>query len=120
MVTKLQRATACLALVLIAAAASAAGAAPSAQGTVNINTADAATLALLPRIGPAVAERVVAHREQNGPFKTIEDLMLVKGIGERTFELLRPYVVLDGKTTLADKVSVPRAPKNEPAKTGER
>lgn len=71
---------------------------------VNVNTADAAQLALLPRVGPSVAERIVAFRKENGPFKAPEDLMLVQGIGERTFQLLKPYVAVSGETTLKEKV----------------
>jgi competence protein ComEA len=92
------------ALVLAAAA----GAAAEPQGTVNINSAGAEQLSLLPRVGSVVAQRIIDFREQNGNFKTAEDLMLVKGIGEKTFELIRPYVSLSGETTLAEKVSPPR------------
>lgn len=83
--------------------------------TVNVNTATAEQLQLLPRIGPAVAQRIVEHREKNGAFKILEDLMLVRGIGEATFEQLKPYVALSGATTLAEKVQVPRQAKSAPA-----
>jgi competence protein ComEA len=56
-------------------------------GPVDLNTADAATLAReLKGIGPARAEAIVAWREANGPFKAPEDLVLVQGIGERVLE----------------------------------
>lgn len=56
-------------------------------GPVDINTADAATLAReLKGIGPARAEAIVAWREAHGPFKAPEDLVLVQGIGERVLE----------------------------------
>jgi competence protein ComEA len=56
-------------------------------GTVDINTADAATLAKeLKGIGPSRAEAIVAWREANGPFKSPEDIVLVQGIGERVLE----------------------------------
>ncbi len=71
---------------------------------VNVNNANASQLALLPRVGPSVAERIVDYRKQNGPFKKPEDLMLVQGIGEKTFQLLKPYVAVSGETTLKDKV----------------
>ena len=58
----------------------------------------------LPRVGPAVAQRIVDFREQNGSFKAVEDLMLVRGIGEKTFERLAPYITLSGETTLSEKV----------------
>ena len=77
-------------------------------GQVNINAAGIEELSLLPRVGPTVAQRIVAFREANGRFKAAADLMLVKGIGEKTFVLIAPYVQLDGETTLTEKVSVPR------------
>lgn len=86
------------------AAAPAAVAAP--EGAVNINTADVEQLALLPRVGQTVAQRIVDFRQANDRFKTLEELMLVPGIGEKTFELLKPYVTLTGETTLTEKVSV--------------
>ena len=81
-----------------------AAAAAAAEGKVNINKAGVEELALLPRVGPAVAQRIVDFREENGDFKSAEDLMLVRGIGEKTFERLAPYVALSGETTLNEKV----------------
>jgi competence protein ComEA len=92
-------------------------AADAAAKVVNINSASAAELARLPRVGPSVAARILEYREKNGNFKKAEDLMLVRGIGEKTFELIQPYVALSGSTTLTDKVASPRAKKSEtPAK----
>lgn len=78
--------------------------AAAASGVVNVNTADASQLALLPRVGPSIASRIVEFRDENGPFEAKEDLMLVRGIGERTFQLLEPFVVIEGETTLTVKV----------------
>ena len=92
--------------------------AADAKKVVNINNADAAQLALLPRVGPSVAGRIVDYRKQNGGFKKTEDLMLVQGIGEKTFELIKPYVATAGETTLREKVkgsrsaSSPSSPKS--------
>lgn len=89
-------------------------AAPAFAGegkAVNVNTASVAELQLLPRIGPAVAARIVEQREKNGPFKALDDLLLVRGIGEATYEQLKPYLALSGPTTLAEKVKLPRSPK---------
>jgi competence protein ComEA len=55
--------------------------APADDGKVNINTADAATLALLPGIGPSLAQRIIDYRQANGPFARIEDIVNVSGIG---------------------------------------
>ena len=56
-------------------------------GPVNINTADAATLdAELNGVGPVTAERIVAYREANGPFANADEIVLVKGVGQRTLE----------------------------------
>ena len=96
-----------LAMAEGAAQAQAAGGA----GVVNINTADATQLALLPRIGPKAAERIIEYRTQHGPFKKTADLMQVKGIGAKTFELLSPYITVEGKTTLTTSISAPRKPR---------
>lgn len=86
--------------------------AAEAKRVVNINSAEVSQLTLLPRIGPAVAQRIVEFRKQNGAFKSPEDLMLVRGIGEKTFQLIKPYVAVSGETTLKEKVKAAKqAPK---------
>lgn len=80
----------------------------AAEGVVNINTADAAALSLLPGVGPSTAGRILEYRTENGKFESTADLMLVRGIGERSFERMRPYVAIEGDTTLTEKVRVPR------------
>jgi competence protein ComEA len=79
-------------------------AAAETEGRVNVNTASLEELTYLPRVGSVVAQRILDFREANGRFKEPEDLMLVQGIGERTFELIKPYVAIDGETTLSEKV----------------
>lgn len=59
---------------------------------VDVNTATGAALARLPQIGPALAERIVAFRDANGPFRDADDLAGVPGIGPKTVEALREYV----------------------------
>lgn len=59
---------------------------------INLNTASAAELELLPGVGPAMAQRIIDHRTAHGPFKRVEDLDEVKGIGPRTLEKLRDLV----------------------------
>ena len=56
---------------------------------VNINTANDDELRTLDGVGPATAEKIINHREKNGRFKSIEDIMDVSGIGEKTFERLK-------------------------------
>ena len=96
-------------LLLVVLTLSVAGSlAAEASGVVNINTADSEQLSLLPRVGPTVAQRIVDFRQENGRFQTLEDLMLVRGIGEKTFELIKPHITLEGQTSLKDKVRPPR------------
>lgn len=61
---------------------------------VNINAATAAELETLPRIGPAMAERIIEYREANGPFATIADIQDVPGIGVATFEGLKDLIIV--------------------------
>lgn len=80
-------------------------------GVVNINTADATQLALLPRIGVKAAQQIIDYRTAHGPFHKTTDLMQVKGFGQKRFDKLNPYLVVEGKTTLTAKVSSPRKPR---------
>ncbi len=66
----------------------------ASSGKVHLNTADAAQLQMLPGVGPVLAARIVAYREQHGPFRTVEDLLDVPGIGEGKLAALRPDVVV--------------------------
>ena len=117
----------CLALLFylgagaLAFAENAEPAAPAKK--VNINTASSTELTYLPRIGAKVAERILARRKEK-PFSRPEDLMEVKGIGEKLFVTLKPYVSVSGPTTLNAKIrlfsssrrsSSPSAAKEKPA-----
>jgi len=110
-----------IALLCIPAAVQAQAQAPARQEAapkeatkkVNINNADSSQLSMLPRVGPSVADRIVDFRKDNGPFKKPEDLMLVQGIGEKTFQLIKPYVATTGETTLKEKVSSSRSAKGK-------
>lgn len=63
---------------------------------IDINSADAETLALLPGIGDTLAARIVRYREENGAFKKISDIMSVDGIGQATFDKIKDYITAEG------------------------
>jgi competence protein ComEA len=72
-------------------------AAAALAGPVNVNSADATTLAReLDGIGPAKAQAIVEYRQQNGPFRSADDLLQVDGIGDRVLELNRANIRLNG------------------------
>ena len=66
----------------------------TATAPVNLNTASATQLEALPGIGKAMAERIVEYRQKNGAFKKAEDLMNVRGIGEKNFLKLKPLITV--------------------------
>ncbi|MHB8070697.1 MAG: ComEA family DNA-binding protein [Candidatus Cryosericum sp.] len=76
---------------------------PSASGTalerVNLNKATTAQLDALPGVGPALAERIVAFREQQGPFSSVEDLKKVQGAKKALVTSLKEYLFVDRKGT---------------------
>ena len=61
---------------------------------INLNSATESELQTLPGIGPSKAMAILEYRETNGSFKTIEDLMEISGIGEKTFEKLKEYITV--------------------------
>ena len=69
------------------------------SGVVNINTAAAAELQSLPGIGAKTAERIVDYRQKNGPFKKIEELMNVRGVGEKNFLKLKNQITVAAAKT---------------------
>lgn len=66
----------------------------ASNNLVDINRATAEQLQALPGIGPVLAGRIVAYREQNGPFRSPEDLLAVSGIGPKVLEQLKPYLLI--------------------------
>ncbi len=77
--------------------------APRENGKLDINTAEAAELETLPRIGPARAKAIVDHRDSRGPFEKTEDILKVHGIGPQTFAVIRDRI----------RVSLPESPPTE-------
>lgn len=73
------------------------------EGKLNVNTASAEQLTMLPGIGKATAKNIMDYRTQNGNFKAVDDLLKVKGIGDKTLEKIKSYVILDGESTLVKK-----------------
>lgn len=68
---------------------------------VNINAATAAQLQTLPGVGASTAQRILDYREKNGGFKKIEELMNVRGVGEKSFLKLKPLIVISGERAAA-------------------
>jgi competence protein ComEA len=90
---------------LLAATTLAADGSEAVVHKININQASSAQLTLLPRVGAKAADRIVDYRKAHGQFGRVEELMEVKGIGEKLFLQLKPYVTVSGPTTLSSKVS---------------
>ncbi len=84
-------------------AARAAAAKPASTAVVNLNTASAAELEGLPGIGAKTAARIVEYRQKNGPFKKIEELMNVRGVGEKNFLKLKPQITIGAAKTDHDQ-----------------
>ena len=75
----------------------------SAAGTVNLNTATQAQLETLPGIGASAAKRIIEYRQKNGGFKKVEELMNVKGIGEKSFLKLKQHITVAAASPATDK-----------------
>jgi len=70
----------------------------SSRRTLDLNAATATDFERLPGIGPKIAERIVQYREKSGPFRSVEELRDVRGIGVRTLEKLRPMITVEPGT----------------------
>jgi competence ComEA-like helix-hairpin-helix protein len=73
---------------------------PALTGKININTATADQIAMLPGVGPKKAQGLVDYRSKNGNFKNIEDLQKVPGIKQKKIDKVKDYLIFDGETTL--------------------
>jgi comEA protein len=96
---------ACALALVVPAAIAAQGAAgsgdarPSLVGKVNVNTASAEELQLLPGVGESRARAIIEARKAQGGFRSLDQLVEVKGIGQTLLQQLRPHLTLTGKTT---------------------
>lgn len=70
---------------------------PAVTSVININTASVAALEALPGIGAKTAARIVEYRQKNGPFRKIEELMNVRGVGEKGFLKLKTQITVAGQ-----------------------
>jgi competence protein ComEA len=95
----------CLVLLL---AAPPARAAKAVDGVVNINTAEVGVLGLLPGIGPAKAAQIVVYRKRH-PFRTVDELVRIKGIGRKMVRRLRVHLAVAGPTTASGVAAPPLA-----------
>ncbi|MEA1962796.1 MAG: helix-hairpin-helix domain-containing protein [Patescibacteria group bacterium] len=80
---------------------------------ININTADLAELDILPGIGPAKAQAIIDYRKENGKILTIEDIMLVSGIGQATFDDIKDLIIVDSETGAETETAVESEQENE-------
>ena len=84
---------------------------------INLNTANAAQLELVPGIGPSTAEKILQARKSYGSFKDVDDLLAIRGIGQKRLDKMRKYLTV-GSTTTAKKASGGSAPSTPGAAKG--
>ena len=94
--------------------APAARAGKAVDGVVNLNTAPVEVLGLLPGIGPAKATEIVVYRKRR-PFRTVDELVRIKGIGRKMVRRLRGHLAVAGPTTATVASGAPGAPPSPPA-----
>lgn len=79
----------------------------AALATVNLNTASKDELVALPGIGPSKAQAIIDYRTQNGPFKSVDEVRKVRGIGEKLFQQIRPELAVAGGAARATSAQAP-------------
>lgn len=84
---------------------------PRASGVVDLNRASASELESLPRVGPALAARIIAHRETQGPFRSVDALDDVPGVGPATLAALRRHVTVSARDGDAGALPEEHAPR---------
>jgi comEA protein len=104
-----------LAFCLLFAAISSATKKPPLK-PININTANSEELQQVPGIGPATAEKILQMRKSYGTFKSVDDLLSIKGIGKKRLEKMRKYLTVS-RSTAANKVARPAVSATPPKKT---
>ena len=100
-IVRLGHGVALVAALMLALAGVAQAAEPSSRlsGVVNLNTADAGQLQMLPGVGEKKAAAIIEKRSSKGGFKKLEEIVEVKGVGDAMLERIRPHLTLSGKTT---------------------
>ena len=86
---------------------------------VNINAATSEELQQVPGIGPATAEKILQMRKSYGAFKSVDDLLAIKGIGKKRLDKMRKYLTV-GKPAAASKTPAPKTQPKEPATPSEQ
>jgi competence protein ComEA len=81
-------------VALVAPGLASAASKPQPTGRVNVNTASVEQLTALPGVGPALAARIVEHRQKSGAFRTTQEVMSVKGIGEKNFAKIEAWLTV--------------------------
>jgi len=105
----------CLILVVVAVAlAPPARAGKAVDGVVNLNTADVGVLGLLPGVGPAKAAQIAAYRQRH-PFRTVDELVRIRGIGRKMVRRLRVHLAVSGPTTATGLIAPAAVPAPPPA-----
>ena len=91
MLQRIATSTLALALAFLISSGTAFAAKPAPAGKVNINTASVEQLTSLPGVGPSLAQRIVEYRTKSGSFKNVQELMNVRGIGEKSFQKMEAH-----------------------------